>query len=75
MGRPGRPVLLDGSKLKREQAQASNARVGSWPRQRLERMNEKFVARLERAIERGEEQRPDADRRAPRAGRPAASAS
>jgi hypothetical protein len=38
MGRAGRPVLLN-SKLKREPAHESDARVGSWPRDRLERMN------------------------------------
>ena len=32
--------------------------VGGWSRERLERMNRKFVDRLERAIARGEERKP-----------------
>jgi hypothetical protein len=31
---------------------------GAWPRERLEGMDARFVARLERAIERGEERPP-----------------
>jgi hypothetical protein len=33
---------------------------GAWPRERLEKMDRKFVARLERAIKRGDEQPPAA---------------
>jgi hypothetical protein len=31
---------------------------GDWPRERLEQMDRRFVARLERAIERGQEKPP-----------------
>jgi hypothetical protein len=58
MARPGRPVLLDGSKLKREDARDSDAQQGTWPREQLERMDARFIERLERAIARGEERRP-----------------
>src|SRR5258708_3084921 len=37
MGRPGRPVLLDGSKLKREEARANDGRVGTWTSEDLMR--------------------------------------
>jgi hypothetical protein len=54
MSRAGRPPLLD-NKLRREPAQESDGRVGSWAREEFERMDRKFVARLARAIARGEE--------------------
>ena len=38
-----------------EPAHANDAQVGNWSRARLEAMDRKFVARLERAIERGKE--------------------
>jgi hypothetical protein len=35
-----------------------DAQDGAWPRERLEAMDARFVAQLERAIERGEEPMP-----------------
>jgi hypothetical protein len=40
--------------------------IGGWPRERLERMDRRFVARLERAIRRGEERSPTARANGPR---------
>jgi hypothetical protein len=54
MSRAGRPVLLN-SKLRCEPAHESDARIGAWPRAKLEAMDRRFVERLERAIARGEE--------------------
>lgn len=55
MGRAGRPVLLN-SKLKREPAYESDGLQGAWSREQLERMDRRFVERLERAIRTGQEQ-------------------
>jgi hypothetical protein len=57
MGRAGRPTALH-TKLKDEPAHESDARIGTWPRDELERMDREFVARLEQAIARGEEYAP-----------------
>jgi hypothetical protein len=52
--RSGRPTALH-SKLKDEQPQEADARVGCWPQYELEAMDRKFVQRVERAIARGQE--------------------
>jgi hypothetical protein len=36
--------------------------AGAWPHEQLLRMNERFVERMEHAIERGLERRPDGER-------------
>jgi hypothetical protein len=43
MGRAGRPTALH-TRLKDEQPQEADARVGTWPREQLERMDARFVA-------------------------------
>jgi hypothetical protein len=55
MGRPGRPVLLDGSKLKNEPMREGDGRVGTWTSEDLMRMDARFCRQLERAIANGEE--------------------
>jgi hypothetical protein len=55
MGRPGRPVLLDGSKLKNEPMREGDGRVGTWTSEDLMRMDARFYRQLERAIANGEE--------------------
>jgi hypothetical protein len=74
MGRAGRPAALH-TKLKDEPAHESDARIGTWPRDELERMDREFVERLEQAIARGEEHAPSLERliKAPRAAGPAPS--
>jgi hypothetical protein len=39
-------------------AEPADAQFGTWPREALERMDEKFRAAVERAIANGEERRP-----------------
>jgi hypothetical protein len=56
-GRP-RTLLSWTSYFKDEPEHPDDARDGLWSRARLEAMDRKFVARLERAIERGEEHAP-----------------
>jgi hypothetical protein len=47
MGRPGRPVLLDGSKLKNEPMREGDGRVGTWTSEDLMRMDARFCRQLE----------------------------
>jgi hypothetical protein len=54
MARSGRPTALH-SRLKDEQPQEADARVGCWPHHQLEAMDERFCRAIERAIERGQE--------------------
>jgi len=51
-GRPnGRPPHQHHSKS--DEPQWYDAQVGTWPREQLERMNERFADRLERAVRSG----------------------
>ena len=55
MGHTGRPTMLH-TKLKDAPSRESDAR-GPWSHEQLEWMNDRFAARLQRAIKRGDERR------------------
>jgi hypothetical protein len=55
MARAGRPPSFH-SRLKCEAAHADDARDGLWPREKLERMDARFIQRVEKAIASGQEQ-------------------
>jgi len=57
MARAGRPSDPH-SRLKDAPGSESDARIGSWPHERLVQMDQRFVERVTRAIERGEERPP-----------------
>jgi hypothetical protein len=54
-GKRGRPLrVADGkSKLVRAEVQPDDRQIGAWPREALLRMDEKFCAAMQAAIERG----------------------
>ena len=54
-GRPGSPLRHHSTIGNPEPGDEQH---GGWPPERLERMNERFVARVARAIERGQEKPP-----------------
>ena len=61
--RRGRPTLhmTGSSALARAPCEPGDEQVGEYTRQRLIRMNERFVERMQDAIERGLERRPDGE--------------